>query len=83
VTVEMHQHASRACTEEAIGGAHRGPTIVYMAAVTDATTADPTAAKWFKVFEEGYDAATKEWSDASLPPHTCSSPARPRLTQLV
>ncbi|KAJ5037172.1 uncharacterized protein L3040_007352 [Drepanopeziza brunnea f. sp. 'multigermtubi'] len=66
VTVEMHQHASRACTEEAIGGAHRGPTIVYMAAVTDATTADPTTAKWFKVFEEGYNSATQEWADMTL-----------------
>lgn len=73
VTVEMHQHNSRACTEEAIGGAHHGPVIVYMAAVTDATTADPTTAKWFKVSEEGYDAATQTWADVSFRSYIISS----------
>ncbi|PBP25891.1 glycosyl hydrolase family 61 [Diplocarpon rosae] len=66
VTVEMHQHQSRDCAQEAIGGSHHGPVIVYMAAVTDATTADPNAAKWFKVAEEGYDVATKVWADTTL-----------------
>ncbi|KAI6708834.1 hypothetical protein PZA11_005883 [Diplocarpon coronariae] len=66
LTVEMHQHQSRDCGQEAIGGAHHGPVIIYMAAVTDATSADPAAAKWFKVAEEGYDAATKVWADTTL-----------------
>ncbi|KAK2627419.1 hypothetical protein QTJ16_003385 [Diplocarpon rosae] len=75
VTVEMHQHQSRDCAQEAIGGSHHGPVIVYMAAVTDATTADPNAAKWFKVAEEGYDVATKVWADIHVEGTGSASPA--------
>ncbi|KAK0124138.1 hypothetical protein ONS95_009121 [Cadophora gregata] len=66
VTVEMHQHNSRDCAEEAIGGAHHGPVIVYMSKVDDATKADASAGTWFKVAEDGYDSATKKWADDLL-----------------
>ncbi|KAH7318963.1 glycoside hydrolase family 61 protein H [Rhexocercosporidium sp. MPI-PUGE-AT-0058] len=66
VTVEMHQHNSRDCTEQAIGGAHHGPVMVYMSKVDDATTADGSTGTWFKVAEDGYDAATKKWADDIL-----------------
>ncbi|KAH9205848.1 glycosyl hydrolase family 61-domain-containing protein [Leptodontidium sp. 2 PMI_412] len=66
VTVEMHQHNTRDCSEEAIGGAHHGPVIIYMSKVDDATTADGTTGTWFKVAEDGYDAATGKWADDIL-----------------
>ncbi|MAD82751.1 MAG: hypothetical protein CL912_07300 [Deltaproteobacteria bacterium] len=59
----MHQHNTRDCSEEAIGGAHHGPVIIYMSKVDDATTADGTTGTWFKVAEDGYDAATGKWAD--------------------
>lgn len=41
VTVEMHQqNGDRSCTNEAIGGAHYGPVIVYMSKVDDSSKAD-------------------------------------------
>ncbi|KAG5637799.1 hypothetical protein H0H81_003191 [Sphagnurus paluster] len=54
VTVEMHQQpGDRACRNEAIGGNHYGPVLVYMAAVTDARTAVGSASNWFKVSHMG------------------------------
>lgn len=34
-----------------------------MSKVDDATTADGTTGTWFKVAEDGYDAATGKWAD--------------------
>lgn len=65
VTVEMHQHDSRACTEEAIGGAHHGPVMVYLSKVADAAAADGSD-PFFKIFESGYDAATEKWGNDVL-----------------
>lgn len=54
VTVEMHQqNGDRSCANEAIGGAHHGPVIVYMSKVSDAATADGSAG-WFKIFQDGW-----------------------------
>ncbi|KAF5378744.1 hypothetical protein D9615_007007 [Tricholomella constricta] len=54
VTVEMHQQpGDRACRNEAIGGNHYGPVLVYMAAVSDAKTAVGAQANWFKVSQMG------------------------------
>ncbi|KAF8911200.1 glycosyl hydrolase family 61-domain-containing protein [Mucidula mucida] len=56
VTVEMHQQpGDRSCANEAIGGNHFGPVIVYMAAVDDATSAVGADVGWFKVSEMGLD----------------------------
>ncbi|KAI1491109.1 carbohydrate-binding module family 1 protein [Biscogniauxia mediterranea] len=56
VTVEMHQQpGDRSCANEAIGGAHYGPVQVYLAAVSDASSADAassSSASWFKVFAD-------------------------------
>jgi cellulase len=50
----MHQQpGDRSCSQEAIGGAHHGPVIVYMAKVSDAKTAAGSSASWFKVAEMG------------------------------
>jgi cellulase len=48
VTVEMHQQmGDRNCKNEAIGGAHYGPVIVYMSKVADSSKADGSSG-WFK-----------------------------------
>ncbi|KAJ2903817.1 hypothetical protein MKZ38_009291 [Zalerion maritima] len=54
VTVEMHQQITRSCDDEAIGGAHYGPVAVYLAEVSDATTASGASSAWFKIFEDGW-----------------------------
>ncbi|KAL5536062.1 hypothetical protein ACEPAF_4167 [Sanghuangporus sanghuang] len=54
ITVEMHQQpGDRSCANEAIGGAHYGPMIMYMAKVDDATSAVGSDASWFKIDEMG------------------------------
>ncbi|KAF2645727.1 hypothetical protein P280DRAFT_532065 [Massarina eburnea CBS 473.64] len=64
VTIEMHQHNSRGCTEEAIGGAHYGPVLAYMSKVDDAATADGSSS-WFKVYQDtwGKASSTSQGSD--------------------
>ncbi|KAH6657958.1 glycosyl hydrolase family 61-domain-containing protein [Truncatella angustata] len=63
VTVEMHQQPNdRSCSNEAIGGAHYGPVLVYMSAVSDASTADGSDG-WFKVFEDTWSSAGSSGSD--------------------
>ncbi|KAI1313312.1 carbohydrate-binding module family 1 protein [Xylaria venustula] len=57
VTVEMHQQPNdRSCASEAIGGDHFGPVQVYMAPVSDASSADGSSASWFKVFADTWSA---------------------------
>lgn len=64
VTVEMHQQPNdRSCSNEAIGGAHYGPVLVYMAAVDDASSAEGADAAWFKVFEDTWSSAGASGSD--------------------
>lgn len=54
ITVEMHQQpGDRSCSNEAIGGNHDGPVIVYMAKVDDAKTTSPQSAGWFKIGQTG------------------------------
>ncbi|OHE91868.1 glycosyl hydrolase family 61 [Colletotrichum orchidophilum] len=62
ITVEMHQHNTRACSEEAIGGAHHGPVMVYLSSVADAATADGSSS-FFKIFESGYFANNNTWGN--------------------
>ncbi|KAH7375326.1 glycosyl hydrolase family 61-domain-containing protein [Plectosphaerella cucumerina] len=55
VTVEMHQqNGDRNCANEAIGGAHYGPVMIYISKVTDASTADGTSGTWHKIHEIGW-----------------------------
>ncbi|KAH8828783.1 glycoside hydrolase family 61 protein [Flagelloscypha sp. PMI_526] len=54
VTVEMHQQPNdRSCANDAIGEVHYGPVIIYMAKVSDATTAVGSTVGWFKVSQTG------------------------------
>jgi hypothetical protein len=67
VTVEMHQQpGDRSCANEAIGGNHYGPVIIYMSKVSNAAT-DAGAGPWFKVSQEGYNVANKWWGTVSSP----------------
>ncbi|EMD90911.1 glycoside hydrolase family 61 protein, partial [Bipolaris maydis ATCC 48331] len=52
VTIEMHQqNGDRSCANEAIGGAHYGPVLVYLSKVSDSSTADGST-PFFKIFED-------------------------------
>ncbi|KZL82501.1 fungal cellulose binding domain-containing protein [Colletotrichum incanum] len=56
VTIEMHQqNGDRSCKNEAIGGAHYGPVIVYLSKVDNAASADGSS-PWFKIFQDGWSA---------------------------
>lgn len=60
----MHQQPNdRDPTEEAIGGAHYGPVLVYMAAVDDASSAVGADSAWFKVFQDTWASAGSSGSD--------------------
>lgn len=64
ITVEMHQQpGDRSCAEEAIGGAHYGPVQVYMAKVSDSTTAVGASSGWFKVFADTWANTGSSGSD--------------------
>lgn len=56
VTIEMHQHNSRQCTEEGIGGAHWGPVLAYLSKVEDSATADGSS-EFFKIYENTWKKA--------------------------
>lgn len=48
----MHQQAGdRSCNNEAIGGAHYGPVLVYMSKVPNSATADGST-PFFKIYED-------------------------------
>ncbi|KAH8668759.1 glycosyl hydrolase family 61-domain-containing protein [Xylariales sp. PMI_506] len=64
ITVEMHQQpGDRSCSEEAIGGAHYGPVLVYMSSVSDASTAVGADGAWFKIFQDTWASAGSSGSD--------------------
>lgn len=47
--------------DDPIASSHKGPVIVYMAKVDDASTDDGSGLSWFKVAEEGLDTSTGKW----------------------
>ncbi|RPA73102.1 hypothetical protein BJ508DRAFT_419169 [Ascobolus immersus RN42] len=52
VTIEMHaQPGDRNCKNEAIGGNHDGPVIVYLSRVSDAKSSP--GSNWFKIYQNG------------------------------
>ncbi|EJD52178.1 hypothetical protein AURDEDRAFT_199593 [Auricularia subglabra TFB-10046 SS5] len=62
ITVEMHQQpGDRSCANEAIGGDHFGPVMVYLAKVANASTATPAGQKWFKVAEAGLPSSNPDY----------------------
>ncbi|KAF1812606.1 hypothetical protein P152DRAFT_435896 [Eremomyces bilateralis CBS 781.70] len=65
LTVEMHQHDTRGCTEEAIGGRHFGPVQVYMCKVADAASSTG-GCNWFKVASNSYAGTDASWGTEIL-----------------
>ncbi|KAF2143274.1 lytic polysaccharide monooxygenase [Aplosporella prunicola CBS 121167] len=68
LTVEMHaQPNDRSCSNEAIGGNHYGPVLVYMSKVNDATKNDGSGS-WFKVAQDTYNTTvgTESWGTEIL-----------------
>jgi len=62
LTVEMHQQPNdRSCADEAIGGDHYGPINIYLAKVTDATTAVGYSQSWFKIAEMGMPSSDPDY----------------------
>ncbi|TFK21469.1 glycoside hydrolase family 61 protein [Coprinopsis marcescibilis] len=45
---------------------HRGPILVYLAKVPNALQAKVEGLNWFKIYHEGYDAATGLWATQKL-----------------
>lgn len=48
--------------DDPIAASHKGPIMVYMAKVDDASTNDGSGLSWFKVAEEGLDTSTGTWA---------------------
>ena len=47
--------------DDPIAASHKGPVMVYMAKVDDASSADGSGLEWFKTAEEGLNTATGQW----------------------
>ncbi|KAJ1822269.1 hypothetical protein LPJ56_000902 [Coemansia sp. RSA 2599] len=56
VTVEWH-HDNDSAADDIIDVSHLGPCLVYMAPLSSNGAGDV----WFKIFEDGYDAASGKW----------------------
>ncbi|KAJ1801143.1 hypothetical protein LPJ59_000539 [Coemansia sp. RSA 2399] len=56
ITVEWH-HNNDSASDDIIDVSHLGPCLVYMAPLESNGSGDV----WFKIFEDGYDASTKQW----------------------
>lgn len=51
--ISFKQPNDRSCANEAIGGAHYGPVMVYLSQVDDSAAADGSA-PWFKVYQNSW-----------------------------
>lgn len=49
-----------------IDGSHKGPCSVYLKAVSNMKTDSAAGGGWFKIWEDGYDEATKQWCTEKL-----------------
>jgi lytic cellulose monooxygenase (C1-hydroxylating) len=49
----LHKFSNPQSANEAIGGNHDGPVIVYLAKVDDVKTTSPQSAGWFKIGQTG------------------------------
>ncbi|XP_014560184.1 lytic polysaccharide monooxygenase [Bipolaris victoriae FI3] len=48
-------------SKERLDPGHKGPCAVYLKKVEDATTDTAAGDGWFKIFDHGYDADSKQW----------------------
>lgn len=66
-TVEVYwRHTLDSGPDDVIDASHKGPVMAYMKKVTDAATDTGVGEGWFKISEEGYDAATNTWAVDNL-----------------
>ncbi|KAF2428700.1 glycoside hydrolase family 61 protein [Tothia fuscella] len=66
LTVEMHQQlGDRKCANEAIGGRHFGPVMIYMCAVPDAKESNGDCS-WVKVAEDTYAGTEASWGTEKM-----------------
>jgi len=47
---------------EPIDPSHKGPIMTYLAPVANATQSQMSGLSWFKIYEDGYNAATNTWA---------------------
>jgi cellulase len=67
-----------------IAKSHKGPSLFYMAKVSNAASASPSGLQWFKVFEDGLDGSgtwgvdrmisNNGWTEFTVP--TCIAPGQ-------
>ncbi|GLB39541.1 putative glycoside hydrolase family 61 [Lyophyllum shimeji] len=65
VTTEWHHDlngANPSDSADPIDSSHKGPVMVYMAKVTNATQSNVTGLKWFKIYQDGYTPSTNTWA---------------------
>ncbi|KAG6839748.1 hypothetical protein C0991_011986 [Blastosporella zonata] len=64
VTTQWHHTlagADSTDTADPIDSSHKGPVISYLAAIPNATQTDVTGLKWFKIYQDGLNAADQTW----------------------
>ncbi|KAF9457389.1 glycosyl hydrolase family 61-domain-containing protein [Collybia nuda] len=64
VTAEWHhtlQGANPSDSSDPVDSSHKGPVIAYLAKIPSATQTSVTGLKWFKIYQDGYNAADKTW----------------------
>ncbi|KAH8104698.1 glycosyl hydrolase family 61-domain-containing protein [Cristinia sonorae] len=62
ITTEWHHTLAGADPSDAadpVDPSHKGPVLVYLAQIPDATQTDVTGLKWFKIYEDGLDSSGK------------------------
>ncbi|KAG7100239.1 hypothetical protein E1B28_002013 [Marasmius oreades] len=59
VTTEWHHTLG---STDVLDASHKGPIITYLAKVPSATQSTVTGLKWFKIYEDGFDASTNTWA---------------------
>jgi cellulase len=64
LTAEWHHDLNGATGggSDPVDPSHKGPILAYLAKVNDATQADVTGLKWFKIYQDGLNTATGKWA---------------------
>lgn len=64
MTAEWHHTlagADPSDPQDPIDPSHKGPVIVYLAQISNATQTSVTGLNWFKIWEDGFDANNSTW----------------------
>ncbi|KAK4097387.1 lytic polysaccharide monooxygenase [Parathielavia hyrcaniae] len=65
LTLEFREWAD-AAQPGSIDASHKGPMAVYLKPVSDMETDSASGPGWFKIWDEGYDAAAQKWATEKL-----------------